>query len=174
MNRRDAMLGGLASAAVSLSGAGELLTMEDFVEAWRISKDFTLAVAERMPEEHYGFKPNPEQMSYGEQMLHIAGSLFYRFAQLAGEKPPVAWPLKKTDKPAVLRVVAEAYDYTLAKLKTLKPGDWDRTFDVDWKGRPRATGRQMALNMFVHAAHHRAQCEVYLRIKGIKPPDYTF
>ena len=37
-----------------------------------------------------------------------------------------------------------------------------------------ADGRAMILNMFVHTAHHRAQCEVYLRVKGIKPPDYTF
>jgi uncharacterized damage-inducible protein DinB len=26
----------------------------------------------------------------------------------------------------------------------------------------------------VHTAHHRAECDVYLRAKGIKPPDYTF
>jgi uncharacterized damage-inducible protein DinB len=32
----------------------------------------------------------------------------------------------------------------------------------------------MIMNMFVHAAHHRAQCEVYLRLKGITPPVYTF
>lgn len=29
-------------------------------------------------------------------------------------------------------------------------------------------------NMLVHTAHHRAQYEVYLRIKEIKPPDYRF
>jgi len=27
---------------------------------------------------------------------------------------------------------------------------------------------------FTHTAHHRAQAEVYLRVKGIKPPDYQF
>jgi uncharacterized damage-inducible protein DinB len=32
----------------------------------------------------------------------------------------------------------------------------------------------MILNMFVHTAHHRAQCEVYMRVKGIKPPGCTF
>ncbi len=32
----------------------------------------------------------------------------------------------------------------------------------------------MIVNMFVHTAHHRAQCEVYMRAKGIKPPDYSF
>jgi len=32
----------------------------------------------------------------------------------------------------------------------------------------------MLVNMLVHTAHHRVQCELYLRVKGIKPPDYTF
>jgi uncharacterized damage-inducible protein DinB len=50
-----------------------------------------------------------------------------------------------------------------------------RTFHVpSWKARPDPDGRAMIMNMFVHTAHHRAQCEVYLRAKGIKPPDYTF
>jgi len=43
-----------------------------------------------------------------------------------------------------------------------------------WTGRNDPDGRAMILNMFVHTAHHRAQCEVYLRVKGIKPPSYTF
>jgi uncharacterized damage-inducible protein DinB len=47
-------------------------------------------------------------------------------------------------------------------------------FKVDWEGRPEVNGRDMIMNMFVHVAHHRAQCEVYLRLKGIAPPTYTF
>jgi uncharacterized damage-inducible protein DinB len=27
---------------------------------------------------------------------------------------------------------------------------------------------------FTHTAHTRGQAEVYLRVKGIKPPDYRF
>jgi uncharacterized damage-inducible protein DinB len=27
---------------------------------------------------------------------------------------------------------------------------------------------------FTHTAHHRGQLEMYLRLKGIKPPDYVF
>ena len=27
---------------------------------------------------------------------------------------------------------------------------------------------------FTHAAHHRGQAEVYLRLKGITPPPYKF
>jgi uncharacterized damage-inducible protein DinB len=45
---------------------------------------------------------------------------------------------------------------------------------VNWEGRKEANGRQIALAMLVHTAHHRAQLEVYLRLKGIEPPVYTF
>ena len=36
------------------------------------SRDFTLKVAEQMPEADYGFKLTPPQMSFGEQMAHLA------------------------------------------------------------------------------------------------------
>jgi hypothetical protein len=52
----------------------------------------------------------------------------------------------------------------------------EATFPVNFECRPGPdiNGRDMIMNMFVHVAHHRAQCEVYLRLKGITPPIYTF
>jgi len=37
------------------------------------SRDFTLKVAGQMPEADYGFKLTPPQMSFAEQMTHLAG-----------------------------------------------------------------------------------------------------
>ncbi len=42
-----------------------------------------------------------------------------------------------------------------------------------WRAHP-TNGRDMMMNMFIHVAHHRAQCEVYLRLEGVTPPIYTF
>ncbi len=36
------------------------------------SRDFTLKVADQMPEADYGFKLTPPQMSFAEQMAHLA------------------------------------------------------------------------------------------------------
>jgi uncharacterized damage-inducible protein DinB len=36
------------------------------------------------------------------------------------------------------------------------------------------TGVEWLWSYFTHTAHHRGQAEVYLRLKGIKPPAYTF
>jgi uncharacterized damage-inducible protein DinB len=161
------------AGAATAASTGELLPMKDFIEQWRISKEFTIAVAEKMPAEHYDFKPTPEQFSFAEQMAHLAMSSLYRFAQLTGEqfKPPA----KDLSKPAVIRLLNESFDYVLAKLPSITAEQTTgKTFDVKWEGRPVANGREMMLNMFMHVAHHRAQAEVYMRLKGIAPPTYRF
>ena len=43
-----------------------------FAKHWQVAKEFTLAVAEAMPAEGYDFKPNPEELSFGQLMIHIA------------------------------------------------------------------------------------------------------
>jgi uncharacterized damage-inducible protein DinB len=57
-----------------------------------------------------------------------------------------------------------------ARSRKISPDQLERSFKVDWKGRSETDGANMLINMFVHAAHHRAQCEVYLRLKGFAPP----
>lgn len=155
-----------------------VLSMSAFVHDWQISKEFTIEVAQAMPAELYSFKPNPEEMTFGEQMLHIAGANVIRFQEISGIKPP--FPFDPANPPApdkvtALKALEQSFDYVIAVLPQITPGQLQRTWHIpSWKGRHDPDGRAMILNMFVHTAHHRAQCEVYLRVKGIKPPDYTF
>ncbi len=153
-----------------------LLTPDEWIGDWKISKQFTLDVAEAMPAGDYAFKPAQEQMTFGGQMVHIAFASVYRFHQLTAAPPP--FPLDRypetIDKPAAVRLLTQSFDYVLALLPRITPEQMSKTFKVDWKGRSEVNGRQMMLNMFVHVAHHRAAAEVYLRLKGIKPPPYTF
>ena len=44
----------------------------EFAKHWKTARELTLAVAEAMPAENFDFKPNPEEMSFGEQIAHIA------------------------------------------------------------------------------------------------------
>jgi uncharacterized damage-inducible protein DinB len=155
-----------------------VLELPEFVRDWQISKQFTIDVANAMPAELYDFRPNPEEMTFAEQMLHIAVSNVFRFNQITGIKP--AFPLDPaklpaSDKQTVLRVLDQSFDYVIDVLPRITPEQLQRTWHIpSWKGRNDPDGRAMIMNMFVHTAHHRAQCEVYMRAKGIKPPDYTF
>jgi uncharacterized damage-inducible protein DinB len=155
-----------------------VLTVPEFVHDWKISKQFTMDVANAMPAELYTFKPNPEEMSFGEQINHIALANAFRFNQITGVKTPFPLDLKNppaADKATALKTLEQSFDYVLAVLPNISNEQLKRTWHIpSWKARQDPDGRAMIVNMFVHTAHHRAQCEVYLRAKGIKPPDYTF
>lgn len=167
-----------AHAPAQETKLNSVLGMPEFIHDWQISKQFTLDVANAMPADLYTFKPNPEEMTFGEQMVHIASSNVFRFQQITGVKPPFAVDPAKplpADKENAMKLLEQSFDYALAVLPQITSEQLQRTWHIpSWKGRNDPDGRAMILNMFVHTAHHRAQCEVYMRAKGIKPPDYTF
>ena len=167
----------LAAGAQSAK-VNSVLDVPEFVRDWQISKQFTLDVASAMPADLYSFRPNPEEMTFGEQMVHIAGSNVYRFHEITGIEPPFPFDPAKppaSDKQTVLKFLDQSFEYVLNVLPRITPEQLQHTWHIpSWKGRNDPDGRAMILNMFVHTAHHRAQCEVYMRAKGIKPPDYTF
>jgi uncharacterized damage-inducible protein DinB len=167
-----------AAAAAQTAKVSSVLDMQEFVHDWQISKEFTIEVAKAMPADFYSFKPNPDEMTFGEQMVHLAGANVFRFNQITGIKPPFVFDPAKppaSDKESVLKMLDQSFDYVIDALPTITAEQLKRIWHVpSWKGRPDPDGRAMILNMFVHTAHHRAQCEVYMRAKGIKPPDYEF
>ena len=167
-----------ACATAQSAKLNSVLDVPEFVHDWQVSKEFTIEVAETMPADLYNFKPNPEEMTFGEQMIHIAGSNVYRFHEITGIEPPFPLDSEKapaTDKATVLKLLGQSFDYVIDVLPKITPEQLRHTWHIpDWKGRPDPDGRAMIMNMFVHTAHHRAQCEVYLRAKGIKPPVYRF
>jgi len=152
--------------------AGGLLSRADFIENWKTSKEFTVAVAADMPEKFYSFKPNPAEMNFGSLMVHIADSNRFRFAQVSEDKTPAPPAPKNFDKAAIIERLGESFDYCIAKLGVITEDQLKRQFQVGWFQRPEASGSQILLGMYVHTAHHRAQAEVYMRANDVKPPAY--
>lgn len=153
------------------------LPPDEMAAHWKMSKEFTLAVADAMPAEFYDFRPNPEVMSFVGLMFHIASSQAFRFAQVAGVPSPLKLPekLEKAEVKAAARKALEtSFDFCIEWVGKFTPEQLSRAHRVDWYERPEVNGRELLLGMFTHTAHHRGQAEVYLRVKGIKPPPYRF
>jgi uncharacterized damage-inducible protein DinB len=140
------------------------------VDHWKTSKKYVIALAEQMPADDYGFKPNPAEMSFGEQMAHIATANAFFFSTLSGQKNPIAKPAK-FDKATVLKTLNDSYDFCITALAGLDHARMMQTFDSP---AGKMTGMELLLLATDHTAHHRGQCIVYLRAKGIKPTDYQF
>jgi len=159
----------LLVVALPLLGAGKW--QEEFAKHLKVSGEFTLAVAEVMPEDSYGFKPNPEEMGFGELFVHSVMYEAGTCARLADAKSPLSKPANM-DKATVLKLIRDAYDFCNKVVPTLTDEQLDRMFGK--AGGPQSSGREVLLGAFTHTAHHRAQAEVYLRVKNLVPPKYRF
>ena len=141
-----------------------------FAKHWQIAKEFTLAVAEAMPSEGYDFKPNPEELSFGRLMTHIAAQNSDSCASATGTKP-LAEPAA-TDRQTAIKFLNDSFDKCTKELDAMLPEQWNKEV-YKFRGQP-VLAREALWYTFTHMAHHRGQAEVYLRVKDIKPPAWRF
>ncbi|MDZ4800541.1 MAG: DinB family protein [Bryobacteraceae bacterium] len=148
---------------------------------WKVSGEFTIAVADKMPADGYTFRPTPEEMSFGQLMAHIANADVNACANASGltkPEPPAgiaAW-LKSQQKSEVSREDAITFlkDTFAFCDKAIAAATWEKLDNIQGPPARKLTGYEWLWSYFTHTAHHRGQAEVYLRVKGIKPPDYKF
>jgi uncharacterized damage-inducible protein DinB len=140
------------------------------VKRLNTSRDFTLKVADQMPEADYGFKLTPPQMSFAEQMVHLAEDQANILAPLSGERPKPSKPASMTKKD-VMAYVRQSFDQTIAVVSKLTPAQIARSYSGF--GAP-ITGLEVLMFVLDHTTHHRASAEMYLRAKGIVPAEYQF
>lgn len=127
----------------------------------------SVAVAEAMPAEQYGFRPHPESMNFGELMEHIATTNYQFCAGLKDADAP-ALPSPK-DKDGYVKLLSDSFDYCTTVIPNLSAEQMEQTHNSPDGNLP---GREVLLAMYIHVAHHRGQAEIYLRDKGIRPPGY--
>jgi uncharacterized damage-inducible protein DinB len=141
-----------------------------FVKHLKTSRDFTLKVAEAMPEADYSFKLTPPQMSFAEQLVHLSQGMDYFLGAFAGEKPNPPKPAGMS-KAAVIAFVKARFDSGIERVEKLTPEQIHKEYKSE-EGTMR--GFELLLGLLDHTTHHRASAEMYLRAKGITPPEYEF
>jgi len=164
----------LAAPAFSQSSVKDAL-----VKHWKVTGDFTVAVAKLMPADQYAFRPVPVELSFGQLMVQIGGANVGACATASGMSR-MAIPAKlgealrdekiDVDKDAAVKFLADSFDFCNQAVASMTPEKMDAMVG----GTRKMTGFEWLWAYFTHTAHHRGQAEVYLRIKGIKPPDYVF
>ena len=169
MNRRRAVFSLAAGAAAAPLALGADAQIEDWVHWWERSKTFVMKIAEAMPAGDYNFKPFPQAHSFGEEILHIGDSEAYYLERLGKGRAP-AVPQNDASKATVLKYTAELFDWSIRAIKQLKNSDLTKTFG---SGQEATTGLDILLNTMVHTAHTRGYVDMYLRAKGITPPEYA-
>jgi DinB family protein len=165
--------------ALAIPAFSQSSIKDALVKHWKVTGDFTIAVAKLMPADQYGFRPVPIELSFGQLMVQIGGANLNACSQASGMKGP-AVPTKLTDaykdekidvdKDAAVKFLSDTFDFCNQAVASMTP----EKLDAMVGGNRKMTGFEWLWAYFTHTAHHRGQAEVYLRIKNIKPPDYVF
>lgn len=86
------------------------------------ARDYTILVAELMPENKYDFKPTKEEMSFGEQIMHMAGNLYWLSSSYVSKEPlPPFDTTKEIFKKEIITELKSAYSYTYSALTKMIP-----------------------------------------------------
>jgi len=129
----------------------------------------TVAAIEEMPGDKFGFKPTPEQMSFGHLATHIVEGNYFFCAKVADVPQPKVEELAETAaKEKLVAAVKASFDFcgtALAKAEDSKLGDSIQ--DFAGKQRPRAWA---ALALASSWADHYGAAAMYLRLNGLLPP----
>jgi hypothetical protein len=129
----------------------------------------TIAAIEEMPADKFGFKPTPEQMSFGHLAAHIVEGNYFFCAKVGDVPQPKFEELQETaGKEKLVAAVKASFEFchtALAKAEDAKLGDTIKDF-VD-HDRPRAWA---ALALAASWADHYGAAAMYLRLNGLLPP----
>ncbi len=181
MKKQLAATFALAFLAATTPALAQNTIKDALAKHWKTSGEFTIAVADAMPADSYNFRPNPEEMSFGELMAHIAGVNESACANASGLPRPelpakiVEWSKATTkvevSKDTAIPFLKDSFEFCDKAVTAMTP---ERLDSVVGPPARNLTGFEWLWAYFTHTAHHRGQAEVYLRVKGIKPPDYRF
>jgi hypothetical protein len=164
---------------VAIPAMAQVTVKDALVKHWKTSQNFTLAVAKLMPADSYGYKPVPEELSFSQVLIQVAGANLGACANASGTKRPTVPQLimdgasgkAELDKETVVQFLNDSFVFCNQAIATMTSEKLDAQAGPENR---RMTGFEWLWAYFTHTAHHRGQLEVYLRLKGIKPPDYEF
>lgn len=167
MMRRAALLLSCALAAPAIASAQENPFSTHARYMYAGTKMMLLRSAEKMPEEHFSFKPTDAGRSFGQIIGHAADSQYRFCSAVLGEKMP-ATSIEKTitSKADLIAALKDALAYC------------DRAYD----GMTDSSGTQMVklghempklgwltVNN-LHNAEHYGNLATYMRMKNVVPP----
>lgn len=146
--------------------------VEDFRPIWERACQYTLELTQLMPEEFYQFKPTGEVRSFQEQLIHTTQNIYWLTSTyIAQENNPYDVEDKTLSKVETIQLLEDVFKYVNESLDKVDDTKLTETISL-FDSVPVPRKRALTL-MRDHMTHHRAQCIIYLRMKGLEPPSYV-
>lgn len=145
------------------------------VKDWELAKVLTAQYMDIMPADKYDFKPQDGMRTFAQQMLHLAQVNNAMVSNGTGV-PRIFSRLRRLEnsasaqtKDSVLYYVNASYDFAISAIKGL---DASKLEEEVRERNLNETRLSWLLKAFAHQTHHRGQTTVYIRLAGVKPPNW--
>jgi uncharacterized damage-inducible protein DinB len=157
---------------------------KEIAASFRTVRNNTLAIAEEIPEEKYGFQPAPGARTVAQTLIHISNMHRFQFAlhrdakrsTLAGfDFPSFVGPItaeeqKAFTKAEIVQRLREGGDQFAAWVESLSEGFLAEVVTMPPGGQPPSRTRfDMIISVKEHEMHHRGQLMLVERMLGIVP-----
>jgi hypothetical protein len=155
--------------AVSTAAFGQANPVVDSArEMFDQQSKYMMAAAAEMPEAKYGFRPTPEQWTFGKTVAHVVGGNDHVCAMLADVASPKVTVTDASSKEELAAALKESFNFcgkALDNLKDTQMGDAITFFGGAKKPKARALAELVA-----DLSDHYSQMASYLRLNGLLPP----
>jgi uncharacterized damage-inducible protein DinB len=129
----------------------------------------TVAAVEEMPADKFGFRPTPQQNTFGHLVVHMVRVNYGMCALISGAKAPAMPALKDDDpKDTLVGPLKASFDFctqSLAQLDDSKLGEQLRFFN----GKMMSRG-DLIVTVSEDYGDHYSTAAMYLRLNGLLPP----
>jgi hypothetical protein len=157
-----------ASALFAQGGGGGMAQgpTAEVMRAYTSIKTNITGAASAMPEDSYGFKPNPDEMSFGQWVAHVADSQMNTCSRLNGDPQQLgaAQKTSKADLQAALKTSFDECDKAFAAMTDAN------ALEMIAGGRGSTSRAGTLWGAVVHDNECYGSMAVYLRVKNIVPP----
>ena len=165
----------LAAFFAGLTLVAQNSIIDGLVEDFERGKTLSLAYIDAMPDDKYDFKPEEEAMSFATQMLHMAQGTVGLTSNGTGAESPFGQTNLVEDtanhtKEKINEITTQAFDFVISSVKEMDPATFDEIVE---RGPFKVTRLGWVQKAKEHLNHHRGQTAVYLRLNGVKPPQYN-
>jgi hypothetical protein len=135
-------------------------------QAYNAIKNNMSRMADKMPEEHYSFKPVPEIRTFGQLVAHVADAQAGTCSSAMGERKSIG-AAQKTTKADLVAALKESFAICDAAFDSLTDAKAMEMVAGRGGQRPRIAVLQQVTT---HTNEEYGYMAVYLRLKGIVPP----
>jgi uncharacterized damage-inducible protein DinB len=138
-------------------------------EVYNRHSRYIAAAAAEMPADKYGYRPTPEEWTFGQIIAHVAQVNLAVCSMISDIPAPSGTKLNDTDPKDTLTTALKASfdfcDQAVAKLQDASMGDTITYFRGAKKPRSRAV-----IELVDDLNDHYSQLAIYLRLNGMVPP----